>query len=288
MPSKVCGLHSILYLLQSEVLPPEELILLLPLATDYLHAHLQDSSSPLGQCDMHTSGVWTLAFYVLENFEHELKDKTWAPNTVQLALSLAGQTATPHGTYLLLLGGLERLAVGGKLAGPALAQAVKLATDLLTETNPALTIPAVQLFLAGMYASSSVDVSTSVGGIDDPEELMQAMERMSILLDCVRRSGRREARLLCREVLPRVLVDFFPAADVVNRVISTFLSPGQPHQVLLAGVLFRVFCQAARQDQSAMLQEWVLMALPNFTKRYVNVGREYEKYMLYIRKSLMF
>ncbi len=89
---------------------------------------------------------------------------------------------------------------------------------------------------------------------------------MSILFDCVRRSGPREARLLC-QVLPRVLVDFFPAADVVNRVISTFISPGQPHQVLLAGVLFKVFRQASRQDQGGMLQEWVLMALPNFTRR---------------------
>ena len=62
-------------------------------------------------------------------------------------------------------------------------------------------------------------------------------------------------------------MDFFPAADVINRVISEFISPGQPHQILLSGVLFSVFKQAADQDQTSMLQEWVLMALPNFTQR---------------------
>ncbi len=110
---------------------------------------------------------------------------------MQLVLSCAGQTATPHGIYLLLLSGLERLVVGGRLVGRPLSQVIKLATDLLTETNPALTIPAVQLFLAGMYASSSssggggmggtgaaspgerISIATPSGGIEDPERLMQ-------------------------------------------------------------------------------------------------------------------
>ena len=64
------------------------------------------------------------------------------------------------------------------------------------------------------------------------------------MFDCVRRSGPLEARLIC-DILPRVLVDFFPPADVVNRVVTEFMSPGQPHQVLLSGVLFSVFRQAA-------------------------------------------
>lgn len=38
-------------------------------------------------------------------------------------------------------------------------------------------------------------------------------------------------------------------------------------QVLLSGVLFAVFNQAANQDQTSMLHEWVLMALPNFVQR---------------------
>ena len=37
--------------------------------------------------------------------------------------------------------------------------------------------------------------------------------------------------------------------------------------MLLAGVLFAVFQQAAGQDQMVMMQQWVLSSLPNFTKR---------------------
>merc|ERR1712037_438785 len=60
---------------------------------------------------------------------------------------------------------------------------------------------------------------------------------------------------------------FFPASDVVNRVISEFISPGQPHPALLAGVLKQIFRAAVSQDQQGMLTEWVLVSLPNFTRR---------------------
>lgn len=80
-------------------------------------------------------------------------------------------------------------------------------------------------FVQETSASSTTDEMQN-----NAELIMQAMERMSILFDCVRRLGSVEASLVC-QILPRVLVDFFPAADVVNRVITEFISPGQPHQV---------------------------------------------------------
>ena len=70
-------------------------------------------------------------------------------------------------------------------------------------------------------------------------------------------------------IIKYFLIDFFPASDVVNRVISEFISPGQPHPALLAGVLKSIFRAAAasQQEQQAMLTEWVLVSLPNFTRR---------------------
>ena len=61
----------------------------------------------------------------------------------------------------------------------------KLSTDLLTESNPSLVIPAVQLFLACMYSSAGggggeadLSMDTPSGGIEDPERLMRAMEQV--------------------------------------------------------------------------------------------------------------
>ena len=81
-----------------------------------------------------------MAIYILYNiFLHFLlQSPEWCSHIVQLAISTVSKSATPHGIYLLLLSGLERLIVSGKLVGRVLDQVVKLTTDLLTETNPAL------------------------------------------------------------------------------------------------------------------------------------------------------
>ena len=49
----------------------------------------------------------------------------------------------------------------------------------------------------------------------------------------------REARLIAR-VLPHFLLDFFPAQDIMNKIIGEFLSSQQPHPALMARVIFRV------------------------------------------------
>ena len=108
-----------------------------------------------------------------------------------------------------------------------------------------LKLPASQLFLVTMFSFHS-PLTPEPSPITDPETLMLMMEQMSILFDCVRRSGPSQAELLA-ELLPQVLLDFFPASDVVNRVISEFISPGQPHPALLAGVLKTIFQAAALQ-----------------------------------------
>lgn len=278
LPTRMGCLQSTLYLLQCEnpQVTSEVNTNILPFVLDYLQTYLQHYATPhVGVCEGHVSLMWSMAFYILENHiesfelneDQNSRRKEWASNMMKLAISEASKITTsqiPNGVYLVLLTGLERLAIE-QIPDEALSnKLMKMTTDLLTEPNPVIFIPAIQLFLACMYSNKMNATEASLG--QDPEQLMQAMEQMSILFDCVRRSGVSEAELLT-DILPRVLVDFFSASDVMNRVINEFISPGQPHQVLLAGVLFVVFQQAAGQDQMVMMQQWVLSSLPNFTKR---------------------
>jgi len=213
--------------------------------------------------------LWSMLFYTIENYDSDLMEAELKDNLIQICIGTAGQPDLPRLVYTTILTGLERLVVGGLVRGRQLEQVVKLATDLMTDWPPSSVLPAIQLFLAAMYSShppSSDPVSQRPAPITDPEMLMQMMEQMSILFDCVRRAGPTQAELLA-EILPQVLIDFFPASDVVNRVISEFISPGQPHPALLAGVLKQIFRAAVSQDQQNMLTEWVLVSLPNFTRR---------------------
>ena len=284
LSTRIGCIHSFLYLVQCEENNPEvtkEVVNpLMPQIMDYLQTYLQHSATPhVGVCEVHVSLMWSMAFYILENHHQDLVDqdsdqtrkKEWCTNMLKLAINEAPKVletnGISHGLYLVILTGLERLVIEQSMDELLVNKMVKMTTDLLTEPNPVIFIPAVQLFLASMYSNKIDNNEISLlGGTQDPEQLMQAMEQMSILFDCVRRSGAKEAQLLCK-ILPKVLVDFFSASDVMNRVINEFISPGQPHQVLLSGVLFAVFQQAAAQDQLVMMQQWVLSSLPNFTKR---------------------
>ena len=295
--SQTLTLHGLMYLLQTEnaSLLKDVVNVFIPLSIDYLQTSLKHFTAN-GQCELHQGSMWAMAFYIIEHFhdtENDVVSTSWATGIVHLALKFAGESGSnlpSHGLYLTLMSCLERLSLkGGTLLrlqdGALFNSIVKLCTDLLTETNPVVVVPAVQLFLASMYInatmysaegrtyaidSSSSDEAispTESSGMGDPDRLMQTMEQLSILFDCVRRSDAQEAMLLCCDVLPKVLAELVPAADVINRVINEFISPGKPHQVLLAGVLSAIFKQAVAQDQITMLQEWVLMALPNFVNR---------------------
>ena len=55
----------------------------------------------------------------------------------------------------------------------------------------------------------------------------------------IRKGVPSEAKVVAR-VLPPLLLDFFPAQEIMNKVIGEFLSSQQPHPELMAQVLFKV------------------------------------------------
>merc|ERR1712077_46013 len=103
---------------------------------------------------------------------------------LKLAISEASKVThgLSHGIYLVILTGLERLIIEQIPDEITFNKLVKMTTDLLTEPNPVIFIPAVQLFLASMYSNK---IDNDEINDQDPEQLMQAMEQMSILFDCV-------------------------------------------------------------------------------------------------------
>ena len=60
-----------------------------------------------------------------------------------------------------------------------------------------------------------------------------------LFLHRIRKGVPSEARVVSR-VLPPLLLDFFPAQEIMNKVIGEFLSSQQPHPELMAQVLFKV------------------------------------------------
>ena len=64
-----------------------------------------------------------------------MPDKEWCSTVVQLAISTAGKSSTPHSIYLLLLSGIERLVVAGKLVVGRVLEQVRLSQRLQDEVT---------------------------------------------------------------------------------------------------------------------------------------------------------
>ncbi|GFS47262.1 huntingtin [Trichonephila inaurata madagascariensis] len=100
----------------------------------------------------------------------------------------------------------------------------------------------------------------------DSEFLLVAMERVTTLFDRIKKAYPFEAEIVC-EILPGFLMEFFPVQEILNKIITEFLSSQQPHPQLMAKVIFEVFQYLHKQSQEEVIHEWVLLSLSNFMQR---------------------
>ena len=100
----------------------------------------------------------------------------------------------------------------------------------------------------------------------DPEALVAAMEKATVLFDHLRKSSAGEAHAAAR-FLPHFLLDFFQPQDVMNKLIAEFLSHQQPHPQLLARCLFRLFGRLLADGRGACVTDWVAISLGHVVAR---------------------
>ena len=74
---------------------------------------------------------------------------------------------------------------------------------------------------------------------EEPETLLQLLEKLCVFFERMKTGYLHEAWLLSG-LVSTCLLDLLPASQVINKVITEFISPQQPHPEFLAGTLFHV------------------------------------------------
>ncbi|XP_078588724.1 huntingtin-like isoform X3 [Branchiostoma floridae x Branchiostoma japonicum] len=274
LPTKVGSVYGSLYILEAG--PSEATKLLVPVLQDYLSKNIP----PTAQCcivhvEPHVLAMWATAFYLMEHYQEDLKESDFKSTMLQAAITTASgsEEVTPAPVYHAVVRGLERLLVTRVLTGHEAEPLVKLSVDRLCLPSPPRAIAALGLMLTCMYTGKdSGDTGSDTGSgrseptTPDNESLIVAMERVTVLFDRIRKGFPCEARVVAR-ILPTFLDDFFPAQDIMNKVIGEFLSSQQPHPQLMAKVLYDVFHNLHERDQQQVVRDWVMLSLSNFTQR---------------------
>ncbi|XP_078660473.1 huntingtin-like [Branchiostoma floridae x Branchiostoma belcheri] len=271
LPTKVGSVYGSLYILEAG--PSEATKLLVLVLQDYLSKNIP----PTAQCcivhvEPHVLAMWATVFYLLEHYQDDLKESDFKSTMLQAAITTASgsEEVTPAPVYHTVVRGLERLLVTRVLTGHEAEPMVKLSVDRLCLPSPPRAIAALGLMLTCMYTGKDGgDLSSDTGSeptTPDNESLIVAMERVTVLFDRIRKGFPCEARVVAR-ILPTFLDDFFPAQDIMNKVIGEFLSSQQPHPQLMAKVLYDVFHNLHERDQQQVVRDWVMLSLSNFTQR---------------------
>ncbi|KAK7793413.1 hypothetical protein R5R35_014313 [Gryllus longicercus] len=269
LPARLAGLHGILYLLQAGPISSAgsedgSIGHIVASASEYIQRNIAATSPDNGSSEEHTLLLWALIFFVLEAQAEEHGPETEGNQAIlHTVLNSATAPNLLWSTHVTLLQGLERLVAVRAVGSQVAEQVSQLAVEKLRDSNPARSLPALQLLLTCMYTEKPIVAAHEVKQMD-PEELIHTMEKTSALFDRIKRGYPSEVAMLC-SVLPSLLTDFFPPSEMLSKVVGEFLSPQQPHPRLLATVVFQVFERASQQAQLPLLQDWVVFSLSNFT-----------------------
>ncbi|XP_074640755.1 huntingtin-like [Tubulanus polymorphus] len=280
LPTRIGALYGSLYILEGGTSVSDINKSLVPHLTEYILKQLGSTTSIIGS-QQHMMVLWSTAFYLVENFQDEFKDSDFTVRVLQYAISAASSSDEnlPLCLYLALMRGLERLLLSDVLGIQDADTLIKLSVDRICLPSPQRMMSALGLLLTCMYSGKGNDQWSPVvlmsepdyqnGNtkmIPDPESLIAAMERVTVLFDRIRKGFPHEAQVITR-ILPTFLTDFFPPQDIMNKVIGEFLSNQQPHPQLMAKVVFQVFNTLHSQRQHTLVRDWVMLSLSNFTQR---------------------
>nr|CAI5834822.1 unnamed protein product [Callosobruchus analis] len=277
LTSRIASLYGLLYILEGCKLSnitiggmSEEMHVMVPLAVEYVQFNL-NVNNVLKKSQEHSSLVWSLAFYLLENVEDKNLDQNFVDGTIATAFNVLAEKSSDL-LHTAITKGLERLLVvkSTNYLEKFGKQYLKLALEMMKHDNPSIALLGTQLLLSYMYTDCINHVQGSqylTNAQTNPDQLVQAIEKMSSIFDRIKKGYVYEVEILC-SVLPVVLDDFFSPSDILTKVIGEFLSSQQPHPKLLSRVVFQLFQSAILKDQLPLLQDWVVFSLSNFTQSF--------------------
>ncbi|CAG2221231.1 HD [Mytilus edulis] len=259
LPSRISALHGILYLLEAGIQETTKQII--PLATDFLLKNLSSVNQTCITSQTYVLTMWATTFYIMENYHVDLKDLEFPSKILQTTLMSVFAVTTASGNeesvstavYLAILKGLERLLLTDVLSQQDSEVIMKLGVDRLCLPSPQRSLAALGLVFTckqyDQYSPLPRDTSKNSSAYNfdavyqDPESLILAMERVTVLFDryrfphVVNRMGKMEVvdtRLFC--VAAMSFYNQLTDDAQLRAFVSTFqmvISLGAPYTQLL-------------------------------------------------------
>ncbi len=130
----------------------------------------------------------------------------------------------------------------------------------------------------GSSATNSSDKSLQESGYpqilelsaypDLQAHLLKVLEVATNFLDKMKACSTSKEASIYASILPKMLCDFLPPADLLNKLITEFLNSSQhPYPEAIAYILYKCFDLLQEKGLQGQIQEWCLLSLSNFLQR---------------------
>ncbi|XP_057364436.1 huntingtin-like isoform X1 [Daphnia carinata] len=258
------GLDGLLYLLQKLTRNPDlaRTSSLVNLAMDYVGKWLNaENSGPT----WYQSVVWSMAFYCGEHFAVlPYQHNAVVDFVVQIAIGwLVQNPQQPTEIQKEILKGLERLGILGLLTPTWRFTVKREVLAIIRNVDRDQILKAALRTLLSLVYSDFGSQLYQPGA--DPETMLAAMEWVGALFQRMKRGTDKEAEIL-GQIMPVITCDIFPPADILNRILSEFMTAKPTVACCLTPTIFKVFGAARSQGQQSLVVEWILLSLSNFTR----------------------
>jgi hypothetical protein len=214
--------------------------------------------------ELHCHLCWSLAVSLALHHSH-LREPDFPRKLLERALPLLLHPHTSSILFQALCLGLELMVVNftfsteqrSKITGIASARCAKCEFDKL--------LPALGLLVSCMYTvlysgEQGSSVKEEVEDEGAAEASIQTREHVNMLLEHLRHGPLEVVKFLVG-IVPVLMTDFLPPVQVLQMVVTEFVSPHQPRPTLAAMVMGETFSLLLEQKLADLVADWVLLSM---------------------------
>lgn len=205
-----------------------------------------------------------VVFLLIVQFPKEAEELDFSKQAMQIVIRLCAERDTFLRVVAGVFRGLERLLVSFSLSHAQRDEIAKLAAFKFPASHRTRSLLQLGLFLACMYTGDEIKGQANDDIEGGGSNLLDTTEKVMDLFNKVR-SGHAEDGEVVAQILPRVLVDFFPPDQVMSLVLGEFLNQ-KVNRDLGGIVLFEVASLLRAAGHQSTLTHWILICTPNFVQ----------------------
>lgn len=263
------------------------------------------------------SSLWSASFYIIENCLDSIRDApNFCSTFIKLTYEILNDPNTPFFLFYQLYLGLERLLLSCMVPSYEISTIQKLFTSKVYEEQKtlcliSLTVTSLYAYNQGKQLNYWHDIiskqlkSETVSAPDSPTQLenpilkdcqisfpqilelnsypelqthlLMVLEVATSFLDKMKISNTCKEASVYATILPKILCDFLPPHNILNKLITEFLNSSQhPYPQAVAYVVYKCFDLLQQKGMQLQIQEWCVLSLSNFFQR----SRMYESIWL--------